>query len=75
MSVFVFTEEKKAAKKSEKKKAEKERQEKLLEKKAAESKDDTYTLETEEMKPVLEAIREDIKKTSRNEGDHFDVRA
>lgn len=52
-----------------------ERLQKLLEKKETESKDGSYSLDAEDMKPILEAIREDDKNVNQPAGQTIDIRA
>ena len=52
-----------------------ERLQKLLERKESSSKDGTYTLDSEDLKPILHAIREDIQQDSGFAARKIDIRA
>lgn len=52
-----------------------ERLQKLLEKKESSSKDGAYTLDSEDLKPILHALREDIQQDSGFAARKIDIRA
>ena len=69
-------EEERVEKNREKKKTEaEERLQKLMEKKEAESKDGAYSLDVEDMKPILEAVLEESRDDHQTYGQRIDIMA